>query len=54
MTIHSAVVDKEQKKTKDPKFTANYYTQSTLTNKKLLKLRYTSPVTPNPNNQIGD
>ena len=28
-TIHSAVhVDKEQKKKKDSKFTANYYTQS--------------------------
>ena len=27
-TIHSAVVDKEQKKTKDSTFTANYYTQS--------------------------
>ena len=26
--IHSAVVDKEQKITKDSKFTANYYTQS--------------------------
>ena len=27
-TIHSAVVDKEQKKTKDSKFTAKHYTQS--------------------------
>ena len=27
-TIHSAVDDKEQKKTKGSKFTANYYTES--------------------------
>ena len=54
-TIHSALVDKKQiKEDKRLKVNSQLLHTILLTNKKLLKLGYTSSVTPNPNIQIGD